>query len=77
MRNTFDVGRVRALEYMRTYQKYFGILPILIRFKEYVDYMFRCIHSANGVFLKNQDPIHEREHEIDFPEYSLFTLIYL
>ena len=32
MRNTFDVGRVRVLEYMRTYQEYFGKLPILIRF---------------------------------------------
>ena len=46
MRNTFD-GRViaRVLEYMRTYQEYFGKLPILIRLKEYVDSMLRCIHS--------------------------------
>ena len=36
MKNTFDVGRVRVLEYMRTYQEYFGKLPILIRYKEYV-----------------------------------------
>ena len=50
MRNTFDVGRVRVLKYMRTYQAYFGKLPILIPFKEYVDNMFRCIHSANGNF---------------------------
>ena len=52
MVNTFDVGRVRVLEYMymRTYQEYFRKLPILIRFKEYVDNMFRCIHSANGNF---------------------------
>ena len=38
---------------MRTYQEYFGKLPILIGFKEYVDNMFRCIHSANGNFLRN------------------------
>ena len=50
MVNTFDGGRVRVLEYMLTYQEYFGKLPILIRFKEYVDNMFRCIHSANGNF---------------------------
>ena len=50
MRNTFDAGRVKVLEYMRTYQEYFGKLPILIRFKEYVDDMFRCIHSTNGNF---------------------------
>ena len=61
MRNTFDVGRVRVLEYMRTYQEYFGKLPILIRFKEYVDNMFRCIHSANGNFLENQCPLSLRE----------------
>ena len=47
MVNTFDAGRVRVLEYMRTYQEYFGKLPTLIRFKEYVDNMFRCTHSAN------------------------------
>ena len=47
---TFDVGRVRVLEYMRTCQEYFGKLPILIRFKEYVDNMFKCIHSVNGNF---------------------------
>ena len=34
MRNTFDVGRVRVLEFPNC-QEYFGKLPILIRFKEY------------------------------------------
>ena len=29
MVNTFDVGSVRVLEYMRTYQEYFRKLPIL------------------------------------------------
>ena len=47
MVNTFDVSRIRVLEYMRTYQEYLRKLPILIRFKEYVDNIFRCIHSAN------------------------------